>query len=100
MKFHKAFDHGKPKTGAPNIFEIEHDTLLAGIRAGNPPNDGDRMVKSTLMSIMGRMAAYTGQEITWDMAMNSKENTMPANLDWDMKLPVSDLPIPGTTKFV
>ena len=38
--------------------------------------------------MMGRMSAYTGQEITWDMAMNSKEDTMPANLDWKMKLPV------------
>ena len=26
------------------------------------------------------MSAYTGQEITWDMAMNSQEDTMPANL--------------------
>ena len=81
------------------MYDIEHITLFQGIRAGNPPNDGDRMVKSVLMSIMGRMSAYTGQEITWDMAMNSKEDTMPANLSWDMKLPVPELPVPGITKF-
>ena len=52
-----------------------------------------------LMSMMGRMSAYTGQEIAWDMAMKSKENTMPANLSWDMKLSVPDLPVPGIARF-
>jgi predicted dehydrogenase len=89
----------KPKEGTPGVFDAEHITLFQAIRAGNPPNDGDRMVKSVLMSMMGRMSAYTGQEITWDMAMNSKEDTMPANLSWDMKLPEPELPIPGITKF-
>ena len=28
------------------------------------------MARSTLLAIMGRMAAYTGQEITWEMALN------------------------------
>jgi predicted dehydrogenase len=90
----------RPKPGEPNLYDIEHITLFKDLRAGNPPNDGDRMVKSVLMSLMARMSAYTGQEITWEMAMNSKENTMPANLQWDMKLPVPDLPVPGITKFV
>ena len=90
----------RPKPGEPNFYDIEHITLIQGLRAGNPPNDGDRMVKSVLMAIMGRMSAYTGQEITWDMAMNSKEDTMPANLRWDMKLPVPEVPVPGLTKFV
>ena len=72
--------------------------LFESLRAGIRTNDGDRMVKSTLMSIMGRMSAYTGQQITWEMAMNSQENTMPANLSWDMKLPVPELPVPGITK--
>jgi len=90
----------KPKPGAPNMFDIEHVTLLQGIRAGDSPNDGDRMVKSTLMAMMGRMSAYTGRQITWDMAMNSQENTMPDNLNWDMKLDAAPLPVPGLTPFV
>ena len=89
----------RPKPGTPNMFDGEHITLFKALREGNPPNDGDRMVKSVLMSMMGRMSAYTGQEITWDMAMNSQEDTMPANLSWDMKLPVPDLPVPGITQF-
>jgi predicted dehydrogenase len=89
----------KPKPGA-SMYDLEHRALFAELRAGNPPNDGDRMVKSVLMSLMGRMSAYTGKEITWDMAMNSKQDTMPANLSWDMKLPVGELPVPGITPFV
>ena len=82
------------------MFVHEHETLFRDLRAGNPPNDGDKMVKSTLMAIMGRMAAYTGQELTWDMAMNSKEDTMPANLNWDTQIPVPDVAVPGVTPLV
>ena len=52
------------------------------------------------MAIMGRMAAYTGQEITWEQVMNSKERLVPENLDWTMKLAAPPLAMPGITKFV
>jgi hypothetical protein len=48
---------------------------------------------------MGRMAAYTGQEITWDMAMNSKEDLTPARYEWG-PLSVPTVAVPGQTKFV
>ncbi len=80
--------------------QVEHDELFADIRSGNLPNDGDRMAKSTLMGIAGRMSAYTGKALTWDEALNSKLDTMPKNLSWDMKLPVDPIPVPGKTKFV
>ena len=74
--------------------------MLASIRAGKPLNDGDRMVTSTMAGIMGRMAGYTGQEVTWEMALNSKEEIAPQNLrDWDGKLVVPPLAMPGRTKF-
>ncbi|MFO0873197.1 MAG: hypothetical protein U0575_04400 [Phycisphaerales bacterium] len=38
---------------------------FASIRSGKPVNDGRRMCESTLLAIMGRMAAYTGQVVTW-----------------------------------
>jgi hypothetical protein len=49
---------------------------------------------------MGRMAAYTGQEITWEMAMNSQEKLFPATLDWKGSLPVAAMAQPGVTKFL
>ena len=84
----------------PNFFQVEHDELFASIRAGKPINDGDFMARSTLVGIMGRMAAYTGQEITWDMALNSQENLAPETLDWNMKLPEPAVAMPGKTRFV
>lgn len=53
------------------FYQTEHDELFASIRKGEPINNGVYMAKSTLMAIMGRMATYTGQLITWDQAMNS-----------------------------
>lgn len=83
------------------MFQTEHDVLFASIRAGKPINNGDYMAKSTLLAIMGRMAAYTGQVITWDMALNSKENLAPPRYDWSVALPDHPpVPMPGRTKYV
>jgi myo-inositol 2-dehydrogenase/D-chiro-inositol 1-dehydrogenase len=83
-----------------DMYQVEHDELFGSIRDGKPVNDGARMASSTLLAIMGRMSAYTGQEITWEMAMNSKEQLVPDKFDWDMKLPVAPVAMPGMTKFV
>jgi myo-inositol 2-dehydrogenase / D-chiro-inositol 1-dehydrogenase len=83
-----------------DMYQVEHDELFASIRNGKPINDGVRMAHSTLMGIMGRMAAYTGQEIKWEQAMNSQERLVPENLTWDMPLPITPVPIPGKTKFI
>ena len=82
-----------------DMYQVEHDELFASIRSGKPINDGDRMAQSTLAALMGRMAAYTGQEITWEMALNSQEKLVPDNLTWDMKLPITPMAVPGKTKF-
>ena len=83
----------------PDMYQIEHDELFASIRAGNPINNGDRMVTSTMAGIMGRMAGYTGQEITWDMAMNSKEVLVPDLKDWNTKWEVPGLALPGRKRY-
>jgi hypothetical protein len=82
------------------MYQTEHDELFASIRAGKPINNGEYMAKSTLLAIMGRMAAYTGQQITWQMAMNSKEDLSPAKYDWKLPLPEPAVAMPGKTKFV
>ncbi|HWN97021.1 MAG TPA: Gfo/Idh/MocA family oxidoreductase [Methylomirabilota bacterium] len=83
-----------------DMYQVEHDELFASIRNGKPINDGVRMATSTLMGLMGRMAAYSGQEITWEQAMNSQERLVPENLTWDMPLPIAPMPVPGKTKFI
>ena len=83
-----------------DMYQNEHNELFASIRSGKPINDGEWMTHSTLMGIMGRMAAYTGQEITWEQALNSQENLIPAQLDWKMKLDFPPMAMPGVTKFI
>lgn len=82
------------------MHQIEHDELFKALRAGNPPNDGDSMLNSNQMALMARESAHTGQQVTWEMALNSQQNLMPAGLDWKMKLDVPAVPIPGVTKFI
>ena len=82
------------------MYQSEHNELFASIRSGKPINDGVWMTHSTLMGIMGRMAAYTGLEITWDQAMNSQEKLVPDPLDWKMKLDFPPMAMPGVTKFI
>jgi predicted dehydrogenase len=89
--------HGEPDS---DLYQIEHNELFAGIRAGKPINNGEYMAKSTLLAIMGRMAAYTGQVITWEMALNSTEDLSPPRYAWDVPLPVPPVAMPGQTKFV
>jgi len=83
-----------------DMYQNEHDELFASIRRGQPINDGQWMAHSTLLAIMGRMAAYTGQVVTWEEALNSKENLMPEKLAWDTPMPVPPVAIPGVTKLI
>jgi len=84
----------------PDMYQVEHDEMFASIRSGQPINNGVRMAHTTLAAIMGRMAAYTGQEITWDMALNSQQVLVPEKLDWKTPVPVPSWAMPGRTKFV
>jgi myo-inositol 2-dehydrogenase/D-chiro-inositol 1-dehydrogenase len=84
----------------PDMYQVEHQELFASIRKGEPINDGVRMAHSTLAGIMGRMAAYTGQEVTWDAALESKEKLVPDNLSWDMDLPIAPMAVAGKTRLI
>ncbi|MDA7524462.1 Gfo/Idh/MocA family oxidoreductase [Verrucomicrobia bacterium] len=90
------------KYGGPNndMYQTEHNELFASIRDGNPINDGNWMSSSTMMGIMGRMAAYTGKEISWEQAMNSQEKLVPEFFEPNMNLPIRPMSIPGATPFV
>jgi len=76
----------------------EHVDLIQSIRAGKPLNELKTVAESTMTAIMGRMAVYSGQVVTWDMALNSKELTMPADLKLKAELAVAPIPVPGKYK--
>ena len=88
------------KGSNPDMYQVEHDEMFASIRAGQPIHDGDRMCTSTMLALMGRMAAYTGLEITWEQALNSQESLYPPHLTWEAKLDTPSWAIPGKTAFV
>ncbi len=83
-----------------NMYQREHDLLFASIRKRQPINDGRRMATSTLLAMMGRMAAYTGEQVTWEQALNSQEKLIPDTLDWHGTLEVKPRATPGVTKLV
>lgn len=87
-------------SGGRGMYQNEHDEFFLSLRDGKPLNDGDRMWKSTLMAIMGRMAGYTGQEVTWEMALNSQEVLVPEINDWNATVVVPPVAQPGVTPFV
>lgn len=54
-----------------NPFVQEHINLVTAIRTGKPISDAEAQVNSTLMTIMGRISAYTGKDVSWEEIMNS-----------------------------
>jgi predicted dehydrogenase len=87
-------------------YQQEHDDLFAAIRNNTTYNEAYFGAHSTMTSILGRMATYTGAEITWEAGLNSKQNLFPDKLAWDAQ--PKDLPnaegfyeiaIPGVTKL-
>jgi myo-inositol 2-dehydrogenase/D-chiro-inositol 1-dehydrogenase len=84
----------------PLMYDVEHQEFFASIRSGKHINDGDRMATSTMVGIMGRMAAYTGKEISYEQALNSQEKLVPDDLTWDSPAPEVKVAMPGQTKFI
>jgi predicted dehydrogenase len=82
-----------------DMYQNEHDALFRSIRRGPPINDLTRGAHSTLAAIMARMSAYTGQTITWEQALNSKESLVPETLEWG-PAPEAAIAVPGQTRFL
>jgi len=83
-----------------NMYDLEHEALFNAIRKGEVINDGDRMMLSTLVAIMGREAAYTGQLITWDQMLACTQDLAPDSLKWGDSFTPTPMPQPGVTKFL
>ncbi len=92
-----------------NQYQIEHDRLFESIRQNKPYNETKRCAYATLTGILGRMAAESGQEITWEQALASDlvlapglesytmDSTPPIVPDAQGRYPVG---IPGKTKVL
>ncbi len=101
----KIFDRSGQETWAmkgsiADAYRQEHKDLVDSIIARQPIVELKETAASSLTAVMGRMAAYTGQQVTWDFV--TKESTLdlyPKQLDWDGERPASSHAVPGITKL-
>lgn len=61
----------------PNPYQLEWDHLLEAIRQDTPYNEAKRGAEASLVTSMGRMAAHTGQVITYDQILNGDHEFAP-----------------------
>lgn len=86
LKGNPVWKYNYPKEGDSDLtwkvkdpYVQEHINLVAAIRSGKPINDAEAQVNSTLITIMGRISAYTGKDVTWDEMLNSNLSIGPKN---------------------
>ena len=105
-KGYKIWEHrGKDD---PNPYQVEHDELFAAIAKGEYKYaDTENGAMSTMSSILGRMATYSGQIITMEDALASEVSIMPSTYSWDADPPIMPnedgfypVPTPGVTKVI
>ena len=96
------------KSTENNPYQTEHIELFAAIAKGEYKfADAENGAKSTMTSILGRMATYSGQNIEWDKAINCGLDIHPKVYSFDALpplLPNADgfypIAIPGVTKYM
>jgi myo-inositol 2-dehydrogenase / D-chiro-inositol 1-dehydrogenase len=78
----------------------EHIDLIKSIMDGKPLNEGKQVAESTLTAIIGRMAAYTGQTVSFNKTLNSsKLDLTPAKYEFGPNA-INPIPVPGETPLV
>ena len=84
-----------------SAYKQEHKDLIDSIRAGKPIVELRKTAESSMTAVLGRMAAYTGELVTWDFATNeSKLDLFPKDFDFKGSRPEPEFAIPGKTKLV
>jgi hypothetical protein len=90
-------------------YQVEHDLLFDAVRRDKPYNETERSAYAALTGILGRMAAESGQLVTWDEAMASNLELAPGLDNYDMNSAPPVVPdnkggypvaMPGQTKVL
>jgi hypothetical protein len=88
-----------------NPYEQEHVALFDAIRSDKKHNDGWHGASSSFSAVLGRMATYSGQVVTWDEAVAKGPNEMPQKYAFDANPPAMPdkdgkyfIPVPGIYK--
>jgi len=67
----------KGPANEPNPYQLEWNDLVKAIRQDLPYNEVERGVKASLVTSMGRMAAHTGQVVTYEEMLNCEHEFAP-----------------------
>jgi predicted dehydrogenase len=82
-------------------YQQEHKDLIDSIRNNKPIVELKATAESSMTSVLGRMAAYTGQLVSWDFATKeSKLDLFPKDFDIKGARPEPAFAIPGETKLI
>jgi len=107
QKFDKQYLTWEFPQPEPNPYDLEWEHLFQAIREDRPYNEARRGAEASLVTSMGRMAAHTGQIITYDQMLNCEHEfapdvdklvlggPAPLQADADGKYPI---PLPGIVK--
>ncbi len=92
----------------PNPYDQQMAELVRAIREDQPYHEGWFGATSSMTSVLGRIATYSGQVVRWDEAVAKAPAEVPEIVSWDMRLPImpdpdgtykSSVPIPGVWKL-
>jgi len=95
--------------GGNDSYQTEHNVLFEAIRKDKPQNDAERCAYAAMTGILGRMAAESGQLITWEQALASNRVLAPGieNLTMESPAPVQPdaqgrypIAMPGKTEVL
>ncbi|WP_367870501.1 Gfo/Idh/MocA family protein [Luteolibacter sp. Populi] len=82
-----------------NMYQVCHNEFFASLRKGEIINTGEYMANSTMLGLIAREAAHTGQRVTWEQMWNSTQDLAPDTLKMGDAFPVAPVPVPGIHKF-
>jgi myo-inositol 2-dehydrogenase / D-chiro-inositol 1-dehydrogenase len=87
--------------------QLEQNVFYNALANGPYVNNTDYGAKSTLTTIMGRMATHSGQDIKLEEVLASNLSIVPEKLTWDAKMPDQpdasgnyEIPVPGKTRVI
>ena len=84
-----------------DAYQQEHKDLIDSIIAGKPIVELKQTAESSLTAVMGRLAAYTGQKVSWKfLTEDSKLDLFPKNMATEGIPPSEGYAIPGRTKLI
>ena len=91
VKSELAWEYGQRDA---NPYRVEWQLLLDAIRQNKAHNEARRAGEAEIAALMGRIAAHTGQLVTWDQVVNSDFQFVDDidNMSFDTPAPIQTAP--------